>query len=294
MEVTMKPMLAHQYEPARWTSEPTWLQPKLNGVRALYQNGFFQSRDEIPWNEPVLRHLTQPLKLMFPDERTILDGELYVHGWPLQKINGAIAVNRLEPNGDTFLVEYHIFDVVSFNLPFEERFYNVMKYKNLFTPDIKVRMVETVRVDCESIAEDFYALQVSKGYEGIMYRIGECPYTHPKQPMTIAYWNDGHKNRKHLSDKQNRTWHLLKRKDWRDDEFECVGVIEGEGKYVGMTGALMCSTGTGKFFGVGSGLTDEERIKYYENVPLGHKIKVKFLTYTSDGKPFNPTVLAVL
>jgi DNA ligase 1 len=290
----MKPMLAHTYKESNLPNDTWWLQPKLNGVRALYQNGHFQSRDEIPWNEPVLRHLTQPLKLMFPDERTILDGELYVHGWPLQKINGAIAVNRAEPCEDTFQVEYHIFDTVSFNLPFEERFWNIMKYKNLFTPDIKIRMVETIYVSNENDANDFYAVQVKKGYEGIMYRIGECPYTHPKQPLTLVHWNGHNKHRKFLSDKNNRTWHLLKRKDWHDEEFACHGVTEGEGKYVGMTGALICKAPNSKAFGVGSGLTDEDRIKYYENPPIGHMIKVKFLTYTSDGLPFNPTVLAVL
>ena len=220
----MKPMLAHLYDSSRWTGETTWLQPKLNGVRALYQDGHFQSRDELPWNEPVLRHLTQVLMLMFPNERIILDGELYVHGWPLQKINGAIAVNRLEPCADTLQVEYHIFDVVSYQLPFEARFYNVMKYKNIFRPELKVRLVETIRADDQTTADDFYARQVEKGYEGIMYRIGECPYTHPKEPLTLVHWNGHNKHRKYLSDKHNRTWHLLKRKDWRDDEFLCMGV----------------------------------------------------------------------
>jgi DNA ligase-1 len=231
---------------------------------------------------------------MFPDERTILDGELYVHGWPLQRINGAVAVNRLEPCEDTINVEYHIFDVVSYTLPFEERFYNVMKYKNLFTSDIKVRLVETIRADSESVAEDFYARQVSHGYEGIMYRIGDCPYTQPKQPASIDLIRAGHKFRKHLSDKNNRTWHLLKRKDWRDDEFICVGVSEGLGKRNGKVGALICETKDGRRFGVGSGLTDEEATHYIEAPPIGRLVKVKFLTYTSDGSPFNPTILAVL
>lgn len=288
----MKPMLAHMYEPDRLSNEPIWLQPKLNGVRALYQGGHFQSRDEIPWNEPVLRHLAQPLKLMFPSDRVILDGELYVHGWPLQKINGAIAVNRSEPCEDTYMVEYHIFDIVSYNLTFEERFFEQLKSKmGLFTPDIKVRMVETVCTNYQSDMEDFYAVQVKKGYEGIMYRLGNCPYTLPKQPATLVQYNG---NRKYLSDKKNRVWHMLKRKDWQDHEFVCYGVTEGEGKYVGTTGALMCKTPDGKAFGVGSGLTDHDREVYFENPPTGHLVKVKFLTYTSDGLPFNPTVLAVL
>jgi hypothetical protein len=73
-----------------------------------------------------------------------------------------------------------------------------------------------------------------------------------------------------------------------------VDVTEGEGKYRSVTGALVCQTPDGKRFSVGSGLTDDDRIKYTENPPVGHLVKVKFLTYTSDGLPFNPTVLAVL
>src|SRR5256885_13758468 len=253
----MKPLLAHIHEPHRvpWNSfQPTWLQPKLNGVRALYQAGHFQSRDEHPWPKDMLKHLAQPLQLMFPDERTILDGELYVHGWPLQRINQAIAVNATVRGAteDTFQVEYHIFDVVSYNLPFEERYFNFTRQKNgLLTPEIKVRFVDTLRCNNPKKADDYYALQVERGYEGIMYRIGECPYTRPKQ-------EGGNGRRKFLSDKNNRCWHLLKRKDWHDDEFTCVRVDEGEGKRSGMVGAFICETNEGRYFGVGSGLTESE------------------------------------
>lgn len=298
----MKPLLAHTYEPKRMdplrgTDIDVWLQPKLNGVRALYQAGHFQSRDEIPWPKDMLKHLTQPLQLMFPDERTVLDGELYVHGWPLQRINQAVAVNATVrgANEDTPFVEYHIFDRVSYELPFEERFFNFMLQKNgLFVPEIKVRKVETIRCNDTTLAEDFYAIQVSKHYEGIMYRIGDCPYTRPKEETHTRHVQNLKVRTRYLSDKNNRVWHMLKRKDWQDDEFTCVRVEEGEGKRSNMVGAIICETSRGQYFGVGSGLTEEECIRYYENPPIGRKIKVKFLCYTSDGIPFNPVVLAVL
>jgi ATP-dependent DNA ligase len=284
----MKPLLAHTYEDKRinWQQD-VWLQYKLNGVRALSQDGFFQSRDELPWPGMMLEHLGKYMKEMFPSD-WVLDGELYVHGWPLQKINGAIAVNRKNFNPDALQVEYHIFDRVSFQSSFEDRFWQPMRDRaGLFGPDVPIKLVESIRVNDFSMADDYYALAVTKGYEGIMYRLGNCPYTHPKQP--------GHNGRsKFLSDKNNRTWHLLKRKDWHDDEFTCVRVAEGEGKRAGMTGALICETKDGHYFGVGSGLTEAECIHYYENPPIGRQIKVKFLTYTSDGVPFNPIVLAVL
>ena len=164
----------------------------------------------------------------------------------LQDINAAIAVNRLGPTEKSAFVEYHIFDRVSYQLPFEDRFWIPMREKaELFGPGCPIKVVETIRANDPAIAEDYYALAVTKGYEGIMYRLADCLYTHPKQP--------GHNGRrKFLSDKNNRVWHMLKRKDWRDDEFTCVRVEEGLGKRAHMTGALICETPTGQYFGVGS------------------------------------------
>lgn len=289
----MRPMLAHVYEDLRWAGGPVWLQPKFNGIRALYQAGHFQSRDELPWNPKVLAHLTEPMLKMFPDGRTILDGELYHHGWPLQRINGAVAINRTEPIEDTLKVSYYVFDTVQFSTPFFVRFGQVSQVI-IQAEHARIHSATTVQPPDRQWVETFYASMVSEGFEGIMYRVGLCPYTKPKQPK---------ENEKgFLSDKNNRVWHLLKRKDWQDDEFECIGVEEGDGKRKGMVGRFVCQIlkpdGTpfypAKTFGVGSGLTDAEATKYFQEPPVGRKIKVKFLTYTSGGIPFNPTVEAIL
>lgn len=284
-------MLAHTFEKKRWIGGPVWLQPKFNGVRALYQNGFFQSREEIPWSKDFLKHLSEPLLQMFPDERVVLDGELYVHGWKLQRINQAVAVNATVRGAteDTLKICYYVFDKVSYDKPFFIRFREVegtirqLQHPNIFA-------ATTVQPPSREWVEEFYAHTVSDGFEGIMYRLGLCPYTKPKQKR-----EDG---RGYLSDKNNRTWHLLKRKSWQDDEFTCLGIEEGFGKRAGMVGAFLCAKtailGNGPTFGVGSGLTDAEAKHYFINPPIGRKIKVKFLTYTKDGKPFNPTVEAVL
>lgn len=286
----MKPLLAHIYEPHRVPSNETlWIQPKLNGVRALSMNGFFQSRDQIPWPPDMLEHLSKWLREMFPKD-WVLDGELYVHGWPLQRINQAVAVNATKrgKNSDTPLVEYHIFDRVDFQAPFERRYVNMLaEYRGLINKENPIKFVHTRKVDSEFTDDDFYALCVYNKYEGIIYRIGDCPYTRPKQEGRFG-------RSRYLSDKNNRVWHMLKRKDWQDNEFTCVRVEEGEGKRSGMVGALICDAGNGQYFGVGSGLTEQECIYYYEHPPVGRKIKVKFLCYTSDGIPFNPTVEAVL
>lgn len=284
----MKPLLAHTFEPKRVKfDQPTWLQYKLNGVRALSQGGYFQSRDELPWDRDVLSHLSEYMKQMFPMD-WVLDGELYVHGWSLQKINGAIAVNRNGVREDSHMVEYHIFDRVDWNAPFETRFVEMAREKyGLTIKDLPIKFVRTVKAQTSEQADAFYQFAIENKYEGIMYRIGDCPYTRPKQEGRVG-------RLRYLSDKNNRVWHMLKRKDWQDHEFVCVRVEEGEGKRSGMVGALICETSNGHYFGVGSGLSEAECIRFYENPPIGRKIKVKFLCYTADGIPFNPTVIAVL
>jgi len=169
----MKPLLAHIYEPHRVTY-PCYVQPKLNGIRALYQDGRFQSRDELPFPQGLLSHLADPLQRTFGPE-VILDGELYVHGWPLQRINAAVTPVRQHPTEDTKLVEYHIFDVVDFSKSFSDR---IQILHNV----LGINVVRTVHCGTKNLADELYASFVAEGYEGMMYRLGRCPYTIPKQP----------------------------------------------------------------------------------------------------------------
>ena len=294
----MKPLLAHIYEPHRVTY-PCYVQPKLNGIRALYQNGRFQSRDKVPFPTGLLDHLAKPLLAAF-DPSVILDGELYVHGWPLQRINAAVTPVRQTPTEDTIKVEYHVFDRVDFTRTFISRV--PMGDWGM------IRSVETTSVGSAEEADELYAEFVQRGYEGCMYRLGDCPYTTPKQHWAQAgpLWRVEPRPRgSFLSDKSNRVWHLLKRKDWQDAEFECVGLQEGEGKYVGTLGALLCQPLTiqlpkpiaraeARRFHVGSGLTDAERDHYWANPPIGRLVKVKYLVLSSAGIPLNPTILAIL
>lgn len=279
----MKPLLAHIYEPHRVTY-PCYVQPKLNGIRALYQNGHFQSRDEIPFPSNLLQHLAKPLLKTFAPE-VILDGELYVHGWPLQRINAAVTPVRQHPTEDTLKVEYHVFDVVDFGKSFTTR--NITRGPIAENP---IYNVDTQLAYNEANANEWYARWVSQGYEGMMYRLGDCPYTEPKDRFDDRNWNVPNIRSPYISDKDNRVWHLLKRKDWQDHEFTCIEVIEGEGKLHGTLGALICATVSGKQFNVGSGLTDQQRHYYWQNPPRGKLIKVKYLCLSFDGIPLNPTI----
>jgi ATP-dependent DNA ligase len=304
----MKPLLAHKYEAHRVPfGTPLFVQPKLNGVRALAGTDNqgrwrFQSRDELPWDYEILEHLSTELASLGVPKDYVLDGELYVHGWSLQKINGAITPVRKELRDDTHLVEYHIFDRVDFQLPFSDRYDLIHRW--IFRGGERVHMVPTLRIrDIGPSIESHYSRFVSAGYEGMMYRIGDCPYTRPKQERVYTSHNEQtypylRTQSKFLSDKDNRVWHMLKRKDWQDGEFKCIGVIEGEGKRAGMVGSFLCETPPFTIVpfsvGVFMGFTDSDLTYYFQNPPIGRKLKIKYLTLSDEGKPLNATVLAVL
>jgi ATP-dependent DNA ligase len=286
----MKPMLARTYGP-RFDRFPCYVQPKLNGVRALYQAGTFQSRDEKLWKPNVLRHLTDQLLPHFGTETPILDGELYVHGWRLQRINGAVAVNRNSPCEDTDKVEFHVFDIVQPGVSFMQR---CIELQQMFVgkdlPNIK--LVPTATCDSrETLDIHFHAL-TAQGYEGVMLR-PNGPYEYGETPHGTT----------------KRSEYLWKYKSWEDAEFRCLGVTQGQGKAdIGIGALTLCSVDPivlgnriGKTvssdiptFACGTGFDDSERIEYMKNPPIGKLVKVRYLCLSADGIPLNPSFLAVL
>lgn len=277
----MRPMLGHPFNPKKLTY-PSSAQRKLNGVRALYQNGTFYSRDEIAWAPGVLEHLAQPLRDIINPAYYPLDGELFVHGWSLQQINSAVAVKQRAPGPRTHLVEYHIFDIVKFNTPFLDRYAPIYNLLESIKSQTALRNVPVESVHSESDANRIYLSHVNEQHEGTIYRVGECRYTQPKVG----------------ADQDNRTYNLLKRKDWHDDEFTIVGVVEGRvtakgSKYVGALGAILCDLGDGRTFRVGSGFSDEQRKDWWLNPPIGQIATVKYLILSDEGIPLNPTFLTL-
>lgn len=259
------------------------MQPKLNGVRALFQAGYFQSRDEVPFEPAVLGHIAQQLAELPVD--VILDGELYVHGWPLQRINAAVTPVRKTAAEASKHVEFHVFDMVELNTPFDKR---QQKLRELVKPSMHVKLVDTVKVSSKQEGDRLYSHWLTQGYEGAMYRLGHCPYTLPKQPNPTG--------RGFLSDKNNRVWHMLKRKGWLDEDYPCVSIEEGSGKRAGKVGALILTTPEGRLFRVGSfaGFSEQELADMLSNPPIGRKVKVRFISLSEQLIPQNPTAVAIL
>lgn len=273
----MKPMLAHRWEDhSHKLTYPLYVQPKLNGVRALFFNGTFQSRDEHHWSPSILAHLTPALLTTYP--HLLLDGELYLHGTPLQTINGAISVNRNSPTHLTPSIQYWIFDCIPADNPdadFAARHAMLEAHSHSLPPSI--RLTPTHLCNSPSEADHYFSKYKSEAYEGLMYR--------PNLPYGLST---------HCTNKQNRWSRLLKRKDWLDSEFTCIDIECGTGKYSESVGALVFESPTGLRFTAGSGLTDAERTAYLHSPPIGHTFRVRYETLSLNGIPLKPTIEAVL
>ena len=265
-------------------SHPFYVQPKLNGVRALCNGSVFQSRDEHFWNNKVLTHLheqVQPIFARFP--HFITDGELYKHGLSLQKINQAVAVNRHEPTSVTPTIEYHIFDILDCEHAakgFDYRAEQLEAIKSLISYHglTHIKVVPTHLCGSMDFTEPLYRQYLKDGYEGLMYRSLHAMYGLPEN----------------CGNKENRWKCLLKRKEWLDKEFLIVDFNITQGKKGERGFQLTCDAGNGETFNVGSGLKDDELDYYVENSPIGQWAKVKFESYSDAQIPKQPTVLAIL
>lgn len=202
----------------------------------------------------------------------VLDGELYNHSMKFDKIIGAI--KRDEMNDDSKLIEYHVYDLVSEDEFFVQRYaklrYFLIDYPIFLLEHdlVHTKLVETFAVNSESDSiarrDDF----ISKGYEGAMYR-----------SLNGYYKING------------RSKDLLKLKKWQDAEFEITGATEDKlGECV-----FECMTKDGHFFSTKMEGTHEERMEQLANANdyIGCMLTVKFFELTKDKIPRFPVGLRI-
>ena len=231
------PMLAHDYTkyPHKLVL-PAYTQPKLDGVRALFNNARFLSRKGIEYK--MYDCLYDQLSVLFSavDLPYGLDGELYAHGMYLQQINSLVK-NTKKSLSERSAVEYCIFDVPIPGMPFSER--NALLNQIAVIID-QFNLTKLKVVKCDWITnvvelEQLQASYVSGGYEGIMIRdpVGEYEYN-------------------------NRSYSLLKYKKFQEKEFKIIGVEEdkdGQAVFVCLLDDL-----TDRTFGCKIRGTDEFRV----------------------------------
>lgn len=207
-----EPMLADKYK----TFKPGDVQPKLDGFRCIIKaEGGFSREGEVL---PGAGHLHAILKPIFDRAPNLmLDGELYNHelGDDFNELGSLIKKGAPSPERQAEVeakVQYHVYDIASMtDKPWSERRVALQALvKAINHPSII--FVDTVSVGAEDLYDQLHAEWVGTGFEGSMWR-----------------------DRNALYEQGKRSKHLLKRKDFDDEEFDLIpnGIEEGEGNWAG-------------------------------------------------------------
>jgi len=259
--VVILPMLAKDYKKEfHKVMYPCYVQPKLDGMRALYGNMGSDILEFISRKGKSITTMSH-IESEFKTLDFVLDGELYAHGESFQENMKLIKKDRGEA---TKKVKYHVYDIVS-DLPFIERFAILRKfikgYKN-------IELVPTYYIT------DVYELQklhvefINLGYEGTIIRHSNAPYGVNK-----------------------RDSQLLKYKDFIDEAYEVVDVVPSDKNP--NQGVIHCTIGggyTNVTFGCGMKFSHKEREEILTNKVdyIGKIAEIRFFEYTDDGIPRFP------
>ena len=190
----------------------------------------------------------------------IVDGELILpEGFALQ--DTVSAAKKYRDNLSPKLL-YRIYDIVAPDLCYTER-YELCKKIVADTNNPQVILAPAHVIETH---EEIYPLHekfVSEGWEGTMLRLH----------------GHGYKI-------NQRTNQLLKLKDFLEEEFKVVNVIDGKGKFVGAS-IFLCETPEGKIFETSPIGTMEYRKELFQkkHEVIGTYWTVRFQAYTKDKIP---------
>jgi len=229
-----KPMLAYpaSAKPIDY-SKPTFIQPKLDGVRCVIQSECrgsswavkAYSRTGKEWKN--INHILAQLKPFFKKyPNVILDGELYNHDLRDNFEKIISLVRKTKPTDEdrleaSKLTQFHCYDIIDETKTFEER-------NNFITQNVPrnycVKHLYTTRIE-ESQAKIQHQCNLDEGYEG-----------------SIVRTNDKYACK--------RSHNLRKFKDFHDSEATLLAWVEGKGKRKGTVGKFMAVDVEGNEFGM--------------------------------------------
>jgi DNA ligase-1 len=254
-----EPMLAQKYEKYSnlCFTKPTFIQPKLDGLRCINESGTMTSRNGKPYVS--VPHLTQHAHL--------LDGELYSHEYK-HDFNKIVSLcKKVKPEESDLLESQKMIEFWAYDLPnhegvFSERFEQLKKVVEELG-NSKIKVVPTYRVYSVEDIEKYHTQFLEEGYEGSIIRIDLANY------------------------ENKRSKQLLKKKDFFDGEFEIVDFEEGKGNRSGTAGNIILKLKDGRTFGAGIKGTREfvRELFLKKDSLIGKTATIKYFQETPDGIP---------
>eukprot|EP00931_Biecheleriopsis_adriatica_P058939 TRINITY_DN35188_c0_g1_i1.p1 TRINITY_DN35188_c0_g1~~TRINITY_DN35188_c0_g1_i1.p1 ORF type:complete len:374 (+),score=77.87 TRINITY_DN35188_c0_g1_i1:132-1253(+) len=245
-----------------WTDEDPsgfWVSEKLDGVRALWRDGDFWSRNDKKFACP------DSFKKEMPKGSWVLDGELWGGRQQFQETVGIVKSARRAKEWAN--LTFMVFDVLQdasgasvSSKPFEERLELMRKACSAGGDALRPVPMKICgnRDDLTKLLQDVER----RGGEGLMLRRPGSAY-----------------------EERRRSNALLKVKTFSDEEALVIGHEKGKGKHSDVCGALVCETPDGRKFKVGTGLTDVQRSRPPKK---GAVITYRYQELTKDNIPRFP------
>ena len=278
--IRKKPMLAYPVsdKPIDYT-KPTFIQPKLDGVRCLIQyERHTQPREDVVvaysrtgkvWKN--IDHILSSLRPFFqkyPD--VILDGELYNHKFKDDFESIISMVRKTKPTDEDRSisrknVQFHCYDIVDETMPFSQR--NDFILKAVYNNYDYIRVLPCQQVTSDDNAKKIHELNLDAGFEG-----------------SIVRTNDTYQCK--------RSHNLRKFKDFSDAEATIVGYLDGKGKRTGTLGKFIMMDDNGVEFGCppGKGYNYKQLATMLENIGdyIGQRATFTFFERTKAGSYRHP------
>jgi DNA ligase-1 len=272
----IRPMLAKAFEDCEKKFKfPCFAQPKLDGMRCIAVVG--DDGEVTLWTreqKPIVAvpRISDYIKTLKLPAGTVLDGELYNHDLK-DDFEQLISIFRKQAPAspeEQALAQYHVYDLPRHpewpNPKFGDR---AAMLRKIFKLPV-LGPLHWVNTKLISSREELIAFrdhcQDVGGYEGAMARADE-PYAEGKRSSA-----------------------LLKLKEFKDDDFDIIGVVEGKGKMAGLA-IFECRAANGNTFAVKLEGELEGLRKYLvdESTWKGKKLTVKYFTLTrKNGVPRFP------
>lgn len=280
LQTFFAPMLAHGYEDykdlvatAFENREPVYCQPKLDGMRCIVRPDGMWSRNGKP--VPSAPHIHKHITSMAGIGRWCFDGELYADKFA-DDFNAIISLAKKgKPTAEALRMsaehlQYHVYDYPSAAGGFWNR-YRCLRDTIGRHSVPSIVLVETVPVECVDQISELFGKWREAGYEGAMIRLD------------------------HDYEAGRRSKHLLKFKEFMEEDFTVLDVLEGVGNRSKMAGMLAFKTAAGRDFtaAIKGNFTFFRRLLADKKNVKGKIASVQFQNWTPDGSPRFPCVKAI-
>ena len=265
-------MLAHKYEGK--ISEPVSISLKLDGIRC---SALIDEKGQVVFKTRQGKMIKGLLEIKmalkgYHLKDVMLDGELIRinHDNLPSDENFRLTTEIVNSkNGNKCNLEFVLFDVVPLDAYYEKKC--DISYGDRLTTLNKLIAQDTKfirKVPMYGITNDIEVIQnvlstvTSEGQEGLMLNTLTGKYAFGK-----------------------RTKDLLKVKAMQTCDIKCLAVEEGEGKYEGTLGKIVCDY-KGFLLRVGSGFTDEQRHYYWEHQDkiVNQLVEIQYFEESKDKK----------